>query len=79
MRRVVRSNRHTQLGLQVRDGLGDRRRRLAQLLGRTAEAAVFGGGNENGQGRHFVHVFLFGTSGDALNGSAYAPFYQARS
>jgi hypothetical protein len=52
---------------------------LAQLLGRTAEAAVFGGGNENGQGRHFVHVFPVRHKRGALNGSAYAPFYQARS
>ncbi|MNH38380.1 hypothetical protein D3C79_994000 [compost metagenome] len=64
---------HAKLALQMGDGLGDRRRRLAQLIGRTAEAAVFGGGDENGQGRHFVHgFFLFGTS-EAMKGTREHP------
>ena len=71
---------HAQFALQVRNSLGDGRRRLAQLLGRTAEAAVLGGSDEDGQGHHLVHGFvLFGTNGwsDARVASI-CPSYQTR-
>ncbi len=71
---------HAQFALQVRNSLGDGRRRLAQLLGRTAEAAVLGCSDEDGQGHHLVHgFFLFGTNGvgDARVASI-CPSYQTR-
>ena len=43
---------------QVGDGLGQRRGRLAQALGATAEATGFGSGDEHRQGIQFVHRLL---------------------
>ena len=48
----------TEFRFQVGDGLGQRRGRLAQALGATAEATGFGSGDEHRQGIQFVHRLL---------------------
>ncbi|MNG18304.1 hypothetical protein D3C84_1023580 [compost metagenome] len=46
---------HAQLVFQMPDRLGQRRRGLAEVLGRAAETAVFGGGDEHVERTELVH------------------------
>ncbi|MNI00418.1 hypothetical protein D3C73_532160 [compost metagenome] len=44
--------------LQLGHGLGQGRRGFAEQVGGAAEITLFGGGDEHGQGTHFVHLSI---------------------